>query len=202
MKCRGKIVTENDNLIFINEDLPPAYRRQKSMLRDLVKSAKDQNIAARIDRGGIRLDGKFYPQDRFAQLPENIQPYTIRTKQTTNGGIAFASEWSPLSNLYPSRFIHDGVLFESSEQCYQHQKALFQEDEDTANYILSLTDPVKCKKAGASIPSSNEWSDVCESVMLEVIRSKFEQSEDMRKFPNEYEGCSPIRGHQGRILGY
>lgn len=183
LKCRGKIpVAENDNSIFIIEDLPPAYRRRKSMLRDLVKTAKDQNFVAKIDRGGIRLDGKFYPPERLSQLPENIQPHSIRTKQTINGGVAFASEWSPLSNLYPSRFVHQGVMFESSEQCYQHRKALFEEDDETADYILSLTDPVECKKAGGSIQSSKEWNDTCEEVMLEVIRSKFEQNESIRKF--------------------
>lgn len=182
LRCRGKLpVNENDNSIYINEDLPPAYRRRKSMLRDLVKSAKDQKIAAKIDRGGIRLDGKLYTPDRFSQLPDNVKPHTIRTRQTANGGLAFASEWTPLSNLYPSRFVHQGVLFESSEQCFQYQKALFEEDEESANYILGLTDPVECKKAGASILSSKGWIDACEEVMTDIIRSKFEQNEDIRR---------------------
>lgn len=96
LKCRTKLpVTEEEKAIYVNEDLPPFYRRRKLMLHDLVRVAKEKDISAKIEKGGLRVDGKYYGLNHLTQLLEAIKPQSICTKQMVNGGFAFASEWSP-----------------------------------------------------------------------------------------------------------
>lgn len=78
LKCRSKLpVTEEEKAIFLNEDLPPSYRQRKSMLRDLIKVAKEKKIPAKIDKGGIKVDGKYFGPDSFSKLPEEIRPQNM-----------------------------------------------------------------------------------------------------------------------------
>lgn len=66
LKCRTKLpVNKDEKAIYVNEDLPPPYRRRKLMLHDLIKIAKEKDIVAKIEKGGLRVDGKYYGPDRF-----------------------------------------------------------------------------------------------------------------------------------------
>lgn len=142
LSARGKLSMElAQTPIWINEDLPATYRRRKSMLRNLVKIAQEKKYKAKIDQGGISINGKLYLPDSFNKLPFGIRPQDASQKATVNGGIAFASEWSPLSNMFRTELLYHGILYHSAEQCYQHQKALFVEDEENAAIVLGLTDP-------------------------------------------------------------
>lgn len=149
LKACGKLTPEIINTsIWINEEIPQTYRRRKAMLRDLVKMAQAQKYKAKIDQGGINLDGKLYLPHQLHNLPEGLQPKDACSKVTDDGGLAFASEWSPFSNPYRTNFTHHGIWFNSVEQCYQYHKANAEGHEDTAELILSLTDPYQCKKEG------------------------------------------------------
>lgn len=152
------------------------------MLRDLIKVASEKDISAKIEKGGLRVDGKYYGPNRFTQLPDDIKPQSIRTKQTVNGGLAFASEWTPLSNMYPCKFVYQDMLFESSEQCFQYQKAIHDEEDLLASEIFALSNAYDCKKSGDSFTPSPGWNDACEDEMKRILRAKFEQNKDIRHF--------------------
>lgn len=175
LRSRGKL---NKAKIWINEDLPAPYRRRKNMLRDLVKEAKAKKYKAKIDQGGINIDGKIYSPDRFSQLPEGIRPHDVSTRTTLNKGLAFSSQWTPLSNM-ATAFLYDGILFNSSEQCFQYHKALFENEDDLANEILILTDAYECKRKGAEVDISEEWMAKRKEVMSNIIREKFTQNDEM-----------------------
>lgn len=189
MKARGNLKVEIVNTpIWINEELPQIYRRRKAMLRDLVKLAQSKKYKAKIEQGGINLDGKLYLPHQFHTLPQGLQPKDVCCKTTDDGGIAFASEWSPLSNLYRVDFKHHGIWFNSVEQCYQFRRANAEGFEDIAEYILSLTDPYKCKKVGDEHKESKEWEEVCIREMTKIVSAKFDQNDELRQFLCETEG--------------
>lgn len=53
LNCRGSLSKNADgSLVWLNEELPPAYRRRKAMLRDLVKLAIKKAILPRLRPGG------------------------------------------------------------------------------------------------------------------------------------------------------
>lgn len=188
LKSRGKLKQEIVNTpIWINEELPQTYRRRKAMLRDLVKLAQARKYKAKIDQGGINLDGKLYLPHQFQNLREGLQPKDACSRATEDGGLAFVSEWSPFSNLYRTNFIYHGIWFNSVEQCYQFRKSNAEGHEDTAELILSLTDPYQCKKEGKLHKESKEWEKVCEYEMSKIVAAKFHQNEGIMETLMEIE---------------
>lgn len=83
------------------------------MLRDLVKLAQAKKYTAKIEQGRINLDGELFLPHQFGALPIGLQPKDACSKPTEDGGIAFASEWSPFSNLYHTNFKYHGIWFNS-----------------------------------------------------------------------------------------
>lgn len=189
LKARGKLDPEIVNTsIWINEELPQSYRRRKAMLRDLVKMAQDRKYKAKIEQGGISLDGKLYLPHQFHNLPEGLQPKDACVKATEDGGTAFASEWSPFSNLYRTDFIYHGIWFNSVEQCYQFRKANAEGHEDTAELIMLLSDPYECKREGDQHKETKEWEKVCDQEMTKIVAAKFQQNDEIMQLLRDTEG--------------
>lgn len=178
LACRGKLKPNPDkSQVWLNEELPDAFRRRKSMLRDLVRHINElETHSAYVERGGINLDCVYYGPDRFDRLPHDCQPARVRMIETDNNGLAFAGEWAPLSNMYRAELLYEGIQFSSSEQCYQYRKAKFHEDEEAEIDILLTNDPFECKRLGDNILEKPEWSNVMESIMEEVNRLKYLQN--------------------------
>lgn len=147
------------------------------MLRELVKIAQAKKYKAKIEQGGINLDGKLYLPHQFHLLPEGLKPHDACTVQTDDEGIAFASEWSAFSNLYRTDFYYHGIWYNSVEQCYQFLRANAEGHEDLADLILALTDPYQCKKMGDQEKQTEEWDKVCDQTMARIVQAKFEQNE-------------------------
>lgn len=183
LRCRGKLTVEIPNTpIWINEDVPASYRRRKSMLRDLVKVATANKYRAKIDQGGVSINGKLYLPHQFDCLPVGIRPQDIMCKRTVNDGLAFASEWAPLSNMYKTTIIYDGTSYGSAEQGYQHQRAIFEKKDDLAEQILLSSDPFECKKLGVEVGESPEWEASSETIMKDIVTAKFQQNGKLAEY--------------------
>lgn len=163
LNCRGHLSKNNDGtFLWLNEELPPAYRRRKSMLRDLVKLATTKGHTAKIDSGGINLDGILYTPDCFGELPVDLQPQVTRLFPNSKGNLIFSGEYAYLSNMYRCDFTHNYIHFTSGEQCFQFLKAQFHKDDYRTQRILSTNDPFECKKIGDKIERSKPWAKVQE----------------------------------------
>lgn len=109
LRARGKLAKKS---IWINEDLPASYRRRKTMLRDLVKKVKQKKHQAKIDHGGISIDGKKYGPEQLSRLPQGIRPHDVSTiDRLSIMGLPPHLYGPPLSNMAPAYFLHDGTLF-------------------------------------------------------------------------------------------
>lgn len=85
---------------------------------------------------------------------------------------------SELSNWYMCTFQYKGHTFYNSEQAYMWEKALYFNDDSTANKILQEPDPKKNKKLGREVINFNadEWSKVCFDIMVNVNVAKYSSS--------------------------
>lgn len=115
--------------------------------------------------------------------PKIHVPFPLRT-----GGTAFASEWSPFSNLFRTDIYYKGIWFNSAEQCYQFRRANAEGHEDTAESILLLTDPYECKKTGDQHKETEEWQKECDKEMTKIVAAKFNQNENIMQMLMESEG--------------
>lgn len=130
------------------------------MLRDLVKLAIRKGHNAKIESGGINLDGVFYPPQAFPQLPDDLQPHHTRVLTNSKGNIIFSGEYAYLLNMYSCNFTRNQILFTSAEQCAQFEKAQFHDEDHKAHRILTTNDPFVCKQIGDDIERSPEWNKV------------------------------------------
>lgn len=183
ISCRGKMKPNQDKSnIWINEIHPDTYRRRKSMLRDLVKYINGIGMyKASIEGGGLKLDGKIYTAEHFDKLPDNCHPEKVQTVYTENEGLAFAGQWVYLSNMFNTPFMHEGVQFHSSEQCYQYCKAIAHNKALDAENILLTKDPFVCKSIGDSIDENKEWLEKREDTMYGICKCKFAQNETIHQ---------------------
>jgi hypothetical protein len=72
-----------------------------------------------------------------------------------------------------------GIEFSSSEQAFMYEKALYFKDNEIADLILKAKTPKEAKALGRQVKNFNseQWSDVCEDIMYNVVLAKFCQNE-------------------------
>lgn len=88
----------------------------------------------------------------------------------------FEGKYSYLSNFYACQTKYDKTLshynmFPTSEHAYQAMKATTLEDADA---IAFAGTPDEAKKVAHKVATRKDWDDIKENVMLEIVRSKFE----------------------------
>lgn len=89
---------------------------------------------------------------------------------------AFQSCHSPLSNLFPCSVKKNGIVYASSEHCFQHTKAVENRDYSKARAILAEPDPFEAMMIAKSIKTSQDWLDSRQlQVMEEIAKLKKEQ---------------------------
>ena len=114
------------------------------------------------------------------QLPEELNLFRVTSKENENT-IGFFGEINPLSNFYPSPFIHDGVQYIFSEQLIQANKAKLFRDTETYNEILCCTTSLECKNLSKQIRNVDERKSEEEALntYLPGICAKFYQNANM-----------------------
>lgn len=76
-----------------------------------------------------------------------------------------------------------GAIFQSSEQAFMWQKALFFNDHRAADLIENEVDPKLCKKYGRQVKGFDPklWSCVCLGFMTYVNYLKYSQNAELRQ---------------------
>lgn len=84
------------------------------------------------------------------------------------------------SNWYPSPMIIDNLPFANSEQAFMWYKAITFDDLETADKVLSATDPRKAKALGRSVSnySDSVWNKLRYNIMVDILKHKFAQNQD------------------------
>lgn len=167
--------------VFCNDDLPEATRKVIQEMRDIASYAiKIGYSDAKVSGNKLFVNGKTYYENDLATLPDNLKLENVKTRPTGTG-IGFQSRHSFLSNFYPCHIRINGKLFTSSEQAYQHSKAIVCERDDTALSIKSTNDPEKAKHLGDKLDTCPEWELKKRAVMKCVVAHKFKQNFDLRR---------------------
>jgi ribA/ribD-fused uncharacterized protein len=133
----------------------------------------------------IRIHDKYYTIETLNKLPRDIHPETL-SERTDGETLCFGgilSTHNPLSNFFPCEVVLDGQKFNSSEQAYQYEKAVFANDIETAASILGETEPARQKRLSQRIANLNrdEWNDKRVNIMKHIIQAKFTQNGQLRE---------------------
>jgi len=107
-------------------------------------------------------------------------PKEKKTRKYTATTVPFYSTRGPygcFSNFSRHPVTIDKVVFQSSEHFYQSKKV---RDQVEARHIARASTPTEAKKRGSECKLREDWDQIKEDVMREVLRAKFTQHSDIR----------------------
>ena len=173
--------------IFISENFPPEIEQRRRILYPVMKAAQNLKHKAYLVVDKLHIEGiGSFTVDNLKNLPANLDPMKISTP--SKGNItAFFSSASPLSNFHKTNIKGpDGTNYTSSEQMYQHKKALRHNDEITAARIMNCKTPLEAYNLGKKVAELTKelWytEENAKETMFQCCLAKFSQNHALRDF--------------------
>ena len=172
--------------IFVDRRYCEASEYERKRLRPILSAARrleEYRGKCRMEGKELYIKGKYYSFKNLDELPQNISPLAVSTRQDANY-YGYFSEFNPLSNFHPASFEHDGTRYHSSEQFIQAQKAIFCGDKETHKKIMGAKTAVRCKTLGKEVSNCdiNKWNMEAENICYAGILSKFQQNTWLANF--------------------
>lgn len=166
--------------VFCNDDLPEGTRKVIQDMRDIASYANKIGYTdAKVSGNKLTVNGKVYYENDLVTLPDKLKLENVKTRPIGEG-IGFQSRHSYLSNFFKCHIRINGKLFTSSEQAFQHSKAVVCERDDTALEIKATNHPEKAKHLGDKLDTCPEWEMKKRAVMKCVVTHKFKQNLTLR----------------------
>lgn len=168
----------NDQLyeenVWINDDLSEKVRRTRSVLKPVLKLAKEKDENAYLYHDKLCYKGRKYMLSDINSSGLNLA--SIHTYSTVDA-VMFYGRFSPFSNFHPVSLEIDGRRFTCVEQFYQYSRALEAGKHTIAAQILLAIDPVEMKKLGDQCKSTemdrNWYGTKSDNCMKRALCVKF-----------------------------
>ena len=170
--------------IFIDKAYTQEVEHKRRLLRPILKAARrlpEYQGLCRLDCDELVLKGKHYSFDRLDRLPNNLNVFSLSSKEDSDT-VGFFGELNPLSNFHPANFTMNGIHYTSSEQFIQHMKALTFNDYTTAKKIINATNAMECKELSREISNfeKTSWEECAKAKCKPGIHQKFSQNSCLR----------------------
>ena len=166
--------------IWINEDLGPSTRRTVNLIRLVARQAQQQGVQHRAAKFSIQIGQEKFDERNLEELPAPLSLSNIKTVQVDEKTLAYQSEHSIYSNLYPTEFRIGTQKYTSTEQAYHHIRAVRHRKPLAASRILLSRDPYDIMRIGSEFKLTEEWEECKEDIMYGCILRKFEQNAKLR----------------------
>ena len=160
---------------YVDQEYPIDIECKRKTLLPVLRAAKqlsNYKRQSRLDEDKLVLKGRVYNVNTLNQLPEELNVFTVTSKENENS-VGFFGEINLLSNFYPSNFLHEGVHYISSEQLIQANKAKFFGDLETYNQILCCRTSLECKIRNVD---ESKWEEEVGNICFPGIHAKFYQN--------------------------
>ena len=164
--------------VFINDDVTIDTKKARDHYRSVANLARSQKCEVKIHDDGVVIDGHKYRLFESETLPERFSLERAKTV-IINDAVYFQSEFSFLSNFYPSPILVDNVLYLTAEHRFQGLKGMNAKNESLVQRIVSASTPQDAKKLGDSIGETPEWRLLRDEVLKKVIDEKFTQNPEL-----------------------
>ena len=174
--------TLNKTKLYMSEDYPEDYKRQRNLLKPVLSAAKSSGAKATLVGNKIRVEGKLYSADQIDDLPPEIIPERGCTSENKDV-LCFFGRYSPLSNFYKCSFNFNGRSYNCIEQFLQSRKAELLGDDATAQKILRQEDPADQKRIAKNLKDpQGQWSKVAQLEVKLALKEKFTQNPDIHDY--------------------
>jgi ribA/ribD-fused uncharacterized protein len=156
----------NNDLIRTDQD----YQHCKELLRELFDKndslTEARDVVAKLLDSALTENAKL-KADRMDKPSQSISHESV---------IFFRSggNFDILSNFAKTPFSFKGVQYNSAEQAYQYQKAIFHGDQSIARSILKCKMPNQAKKIAKKVKTNADWDKTKLVTMKEILSCKFD----------------------------
>ncbi len=165
--------------IYLNEDFPKEIQDKCRILRPILQRARSMEKEAFLNVDTLVIDGSRYTTDDLDKLLPELDPARIATEEVGDMLVFFGGQ-STFSNLHKSKFMVNGVTYDCNEQFYVLNKAVFAEDIDAINAVMSADTVQNIKRISDALNNKiniKKWMDSMENkAMKEGANAKFSQN--------------------------
>ena len=172
--------------IKIFQDFPKEINDRRRVLIPILNKAKTLDTYktnSYIYSDKLVINSKTYTVNTLSSLPDDLDPRKIAT-QTTGDYTFFWGKQSPLSNHFKCKFMVDGIVYNCNEQYFKYHQAMYANNKEIADAILSAEDPVTQLKLakGLVIQDKEEWQKTAIQIMRQGLAAKFKQNPPLSDF--------------------
>ena len=89
--------TTQHKQVWVNEDLGPASKKARNMIRLISRQAQMEGIDHRTGKYAIFIDRRKYDESNLDELPHPLHPASLKQVQVDDSTIAYQSESAPFS---------------------------------------------------------------------------------------------------------
>lgn len=89
----------------------------------------------------------------------------------------FRDAYNFLSNFYEAPVTYDGLTFKNNESAFQSAKAR----NVNQKRIFTQTDGKAAKRLGRKVALREDWEDIKEDLMADIVWAKFTQNSDLQE---------------------
>ncbi|MDP4224846.1 MAG: NADAR family protein [Bacteroidota bacterium] len=90
----------------------------------------------------------------------------------------FQGKYRFLSNFWPALIVYDGIAYPTVEHAYQAQKTT---NEKLRQMVSEFKTPGEAKRWGSKVLLRNDWDNVKDRVMEDLVRLKFTTINDLKR---------------------
>ena len=91
--------TRDFRQVWINEDLGPASKRKRGIIRMIAKEALHQGIDCKTGKFSLRIDDVKYDEGNLEEFPSCLHPSKLKQVRIDKDTLAYQSEFAPFSNF-------------------------------------------------------------------------------------------------------
>ena len=166
--------------VWINEDVSPASRRRRDLIRLISREAQQQGVDCRTGKYAVHIDKKKYDGNNLDELPPQLHPGNLKQVLIDQNTLAYQSEHAPLSNFYPCQIIIGKHKFFCAEQAFQFLRAKLLNKPLAATRIYLSRDVRFIKQQGQELGTSEKWNTQQFDYMYICLKQKFEQNPKLK----------------------
>lgn len=188
--------------IFISDDVAHQTAVDREAIVPVYKYMKHVNIKATLVNDKLKFDGKLYGLDTVSELPIDLDSVGVTVENTK---VAFAGEFTSLSNLHPCGLYIGEQHYNSTEQFYQQQKCLSLDQPSVAREVMRAATPREAMIAGKAARTTDDWiAENGTDIMRTALNAKFQQVPQFKKALLEHKGKEFIEysRHSGWGIGH
>lgn len=101
----------------------------------------------------------------------------------------FTGKYFFLSNFFEAPVTYKGIMYRSNEAAFQAQKDI------SRSYQFQYLSPSEAKKLGRKVQLREDWEEVKNQIMYEIVKAKFSQNQHLEDLLLDTKDAELIEGN-------